>query len=731
MFCTKCGTHIPANAKFCIKCGEKAIMTDNSIAEQQLPVKSSVSKAKKYIWFGCGAVFLLAVAALLIFVVFAGGAQGPLLGNTIQTKFINDCSQVFEEAFSDMSTGTLERIMTEPFDVEMDIKYESNEAKEDIKLEMAYDLYNLGIKLNAGSDIYKMLLSEDMLYIELADRIHGLKFESDEDLQKPMPLEERLLALSGSLSQEEDFDNAKLLELLINSIEESCFETSRTKTTLEMDKDDICDMLNSFDDTLKKDEQLKDTLNDLFEQKTGDDLDISGFFESAEKMDEIHMVFDIEYENSKPAGLKASLEDENGSNIIFEFDYKKDKRKMDFELYIESYDDIETQAKIYYGKNADGFDYKAFLSYLGETVVIKGEEQQKENEFEGEITIEQSSRQEFVVIEYDGEINFGMPHYDVNKDRRFMMETDNADIADDYETFIFNLIMGDFYDTDESEDYFNDEPEEYEEIEYEKMKIGIVLPENDGYYELLLNALEEKLTDGGYEISAMFSHNDLQQELISIEDLIIIDEADAIILEPAGDITASVMIAQECGVMMLLLSDSENETNSAVIPDFKELGFTAGFYANGDIFIINREKEETVSQTIESSFLDAVENKEEAQLLGIDYSNCDSGKAVDITQNMLMAYPGINNVACFDPNVSAEVFKTLNNNGFCGNFICYADEAQIEEMKSKKGGMQITFLFFTVDDIAQECVRQMESVLSGMSEPYISYLPVSVDSSLD
>ena len=90
MFCPKCGSTIPDDALFCGECGQQAAIrpetdskenTENT--KQPLKEKSKLSKkSKMLIWISCGAALLLAIAAVLVFVVFTDGEVKPVSDST-------------------------------------------------------------------------------------------------------------------------------------------------------------------------------------------------------------------------------------------------------------------------------------------------------------------------------------------------------------------------------------------------------------------------------------------------------------------------------------------------------------------------------------------------------------------------------------------------------------------------------------------------------------------------
>ena len=128
MFCQNCGSPIAEGNRFCMNCGAPAAAVNQAIGDTTtvpegisgqpeiqpkdpygyIPPKGSIpppyapygayapasakkrmsSKARGLMWGGVGLATALAIAAILVFVVFAGGA-GLLSGNTVQTRFVN------------------------------------------------------------------------------------------------------------------------------------------------------------------------------------------------------------------------------------------------------------------------------------------------------------------------------------------------------------------------------------------------------------------------------------------------------------------------------------------------------------------------------------------------------------------------------------------------------------------------------------------------------------------
>ena len=308
MFCNNCGGEIPEGSAFCVKCGAKVngapATGQQTYAQQpysQQPYggqppygQPPKKKSKAWIFIAVGAVLLLAIAAVLIFVVFGGGGGGwPFKGNTTQTKFANDAVEVFAGAFEGMGNQNMEKVMNEPFDIEMEVSVDTGVFPVEVSLATAYDEEVLGVQADVMGQDITVQLDEDVLYLSMYGQVQGYEFDTDADLSGPMTLEARLEALAEGMADNPDVDYLMVAEAMLNSISEDCFEKSGNEATLTMTQDDVVDMLNTLQEMADKDDDLADALDDL-------DMDLDDAIEEAEDMDDFELVCTITYDGGSP-----------------------------------------------------------------------------------------------------------------------------------------------------------------------------------------------------------------------------------------------------------------------------------------------------------------------------------------------------------------------------------------------------------------------------------------------
>lgn len=465
MYCSNCGTKITDDSFFCVVCGAK-INSVSQIPQQtkgQMPYrqmkygqspdssKSKKRKVKPILLITGGAALLIAIALVVFFVVFAGDGW-PLSGNTVQTRFINDAVQVFSGAVPDISAANTERVLTEPFDIELELTGGTSGYTSDVTAAFVYDEQKLGIYLEPeNSDSTVLLLDEDTIYTSSYGYVGGLRFDNDTDLSNNMTLMERIAALLQSVGSEYDIDNQKLLEMLINSINEDCFVKKSDTTKLTLDMDDLVDALDTFSDKLDEDEALSDQLEDMIDDMFGTSIKASSLISlvssqlkaEANEID-FKLVWAIRYDGSVPVGMELSYDDGSDyDSFTFQFEYENTSDGKNITLDVTS---GSMKAKGELSVAVDGSDINLngkFVTYYGGeqyfSYKIKGSASAKGEDIEGSFKVTDDNNSIF--IDYDGTMVFGMPEDMVEDDDRFDIETRQAYVQNISDMFNLDSII--------------------------------------------------------------------------------------------------------------------------------------------------------------------------------------------------------------------------------------------------------------------------------------------------
>lgn len=464
MFCGKCGAQVNEGEQFCSSCG--AQVSGSGVSQQQgqqqaysqqpdygqqqpyggqyVYQQPPKKKSLKALWISIAVVLVLAIAAVVLFVysgVITGGAGGGILsGNTTQTKFVNDSVKVFENAFSGMSSDTMNKMAQQPFDLTMDVSANILGTTQKMTLDAAYDKHDLGISIDASGQSVNVLLLEDALYIAENGEVKGIKLNSTTDLSKPMSLEDRLTAIIKDLSNatgktiKTQLDYKKLAEMLVNSIDESCFDKSSSEVTLTLTMKDVINTLNTFSDKLDKDKALSDSLNDYLKEATGQTIDVATTLKSSLSMlssqldsTDFKLVWTVSYDNGAPNNMEIKYTDES-NDVDVTFGYDKKESGNDIDLGVTSNGNQIAKLTFSYEKKADGLDYSGTVVASGQSIAIDGNEKQSGDKITGNMTL--TNQGEKVSIDYDETLKFGMPSKNVQDDSRFKVDTSSADMED-------------------------------------------------------------------------------------------------------------------------------------------------------------------------------------------------------------------------------------------------------------------------------------------------------------
>lgn len=456
MYCIKCGAPVSEGEQFCSACGEKVEPAGAQQPAVQQPSAEPMvqpaygtyghpmqgKKKSPLLWVLIGVAAVLAIAAVIIFVVLPGGqsAFGPLRGDTTQTKFVNDGAAFFADAFQGLGSDTFSRMAKEPFDLDYDMTVEAEGQNLPMSINAAYDEKTLGFSADTMGVKIIMLLEGDTMYQSMGGlfggSVNGIRFKTDADLSKPMPLQERIAALTegistgGALTQE---DMMKLAEMFVNSIDEKCFKKTGDEWTLTMNEADVKNLLSTFKEKLSGDKELLSALESQINQSSAEDVDlIKQIDEAIASLETSGLKFSlaasISYKGGKPAGLSLSLDDgTTKADVSFKSEKTAQGAKIDFD--VAANDAKVADGSISYEKKADGVEFGVTINAENQTISLNGSEKQDKDRTTGEITINVPQTEE-IIIEYEGTLKFGKPEKDVAEDDRFEVDTENATVTD-------------------------------------------------------------------------------------------------------------------------------------------------------------------------------------------------------------------------------------------------------------------------------------------------------------
>lgn len=751
MYCYKCGSPVNDGELFCSACGARQgePAQGGQPAQQPLqppysqqpvqppygqplqPAQPPKKKSKKFLWIGIAAALVLAIAAVVVFVVLpAMGGGGPLSGNTVQTKFINDNVKVFSGAFSGLGSDTFEKLLKEPFDISVDITSEIGGETFTATVEAAYDKKSLGFSAESGGVVAaRMLLLEDTLFAESGDNVTGLKFASEADLSKTMALSDRIKALAEGLTGsagKTKLDYKKLAELFVNSISADCFKSSGSVTTLTLTPDDITDTLKTFTDKLGKDKKLKEELEDFLKDVSGTTVDIEQVLKTAvDAMEatkdaaDFELVWELAYEGGVPVSLELEA-NSNGESINFKFAYSKRDGGNDITFALHTPEEsADVTGKISYKKTSGGITYNAGITAADGTLKIDGSEKWSGGNVEGKISISVPNSGDYSLT-YKESIKFSMAN--VEDDNRFSMDTSGADITGISSLLDYFMVAGSSGPAKIPDPFeipsVSEEPA-VSEAPSASDQIGLIVPNTDGgYYKELASAIEKELAYYGGELTVAATDYDASTEKTQVS-LMLAQGMDGIIIVPMADNAGLASMQSEAsaaGVPFVVLSDFSDGSYDAVTRNFESAATTLAGYCSGNIYAISAMQEVQFSAVLEEGFTAAL--GADAALLGIGYSQFDSEEAVKLTEAALGNYPDLSTVVCFDPFCSQAVLNTLNVNGFAGTLICFVEEDIMYEMTAApQGSTYVTYMYFSVSDEAYNAVSRIYEIKGGDTVP--------------
>ena len=452
MHCKNCGSEIPAGSLFCIHCGERADAVLSASPAPQVQVappdapypyapqpaaKKPLGKGKKALIFGGGGAVVLAVVLILIFTLSGGG--GPLSGNTVQTRFVNENARFLAGMLDDFSTVDMSRMMSEPFEYTVEVSMESDGFSSNQEIAMAYDKQALGVTVDSDYSTMTLLLA-DALVVESNGYVQVIEFDTDADLDAAMSLKDRILALMDTGDVKVDYK--KLIEMFVNSIPQDCFEKTGEQFVMTLEVDDLVDTLNAFAESLEEEKDIDEAFRDVIKEASGRSRNLSDLVQdAADQLDAVagyvdfEIVWELAYEKGAPSALSISFEEASGySDFTLDMEYENVSGGKDIEVSLESaggYSDFTMEMTT--TQTSGGLKLEGEARVSDQTVTFMGYQQWDGENFS--IMADAESDGETASIKQEGTISFGMPDKDVQSDRRFDIDTDDA-----YYTDLFDLF---------------------------------------------------------------------------------------------------------------------------------------------------------------------------------------------------------------------------------------------------------------------------------------------------
>ena len=769
MYCLNCGAEIPEDSAFCASCGARVEAQsgppqydqpansqpqyDQSYGQQpyvqqpydqqpygQPPYGQQPPPKKKltWLWIVGGIILALGIAAILIFVVFKVGSDEPggiggeeelLSDDTVQAKFINDGVEVFSNAFSGLGSGELDRLADEPFDIDMEFSIDTGGFPMSMTLTSAYDKEKLGMLAEVMGQEVMLLLDEDTLYVsDPYGDVTGYRFDTDEDLTKPMSLKKRIQTLLKGMSTESGADYMLMVQAMVESINEDCFDTDGDKTTLTLSPDDIVDMLETLADKAEADDDLSDTLDDM-------DLDIDDAIDSVEDADDFELTITVEYDRGDAVNLEVDYESEydyDAFNLQFGYEESGDSREITLDIETD-YQGIEASLTITKDGVEIEYDGELTVSYDGtpyETYTLEGTTSWDGDEVEGSFTVADDYDNEYT-LEYSGTVAFGMPEDMVEDDNRFDMDTDDADIEDVSDLFGSGLgypavaIQEPVYPSTEVSVAVVSEESTYAGG---TGVIAVILPTGGtSYYDALVEALSNEASYYGWTIEVYTTNYDYMGEENQLE-MVLWGGYDAVIIDPYNLYDSDIQDLEDMcnanGVPCVMLLD-EGETPDgnagAVWFDLEYAGADLAYLCPlGNVFVISNDTLNETYYVQEGLFYNStygIADYTDISVLDVQYAY-DISSVSDVVANALVAYD-IDTVICTNPGLTPLVFEELESYGFEGNMLCYAYETSMEETYPYATSTSMSYEYFSISDIAYYSIMAVADQVEYGSYPQV------------
>jgi ABC-type sugar transport system substrate-binding protein len=703
------------------------------------PKKGMSKKAKALMFGGIGLVAVLGIAAILIFVVFAGGAW-PLSGNTIQTRFVNDGARVLAGAFSDFSVLKMPDISDQPFDLESSISVKGEEAgletPASMDFDIAYDQQTLGVVADLGYLQLKMLLLEDTLYVDSGYGATGIRFDTDADLSKPMSLKNRLAALSKNNSA---VDYKKLVEAFLNSIDEKCFDKNSKTFTLELTALDLQDALDAFSKKLDSDKALRDEMENMLESMGQKDVDTDEMLSQAiSGLDyaDFNVIMEIAYEDGAPVAINITAE-EGGTTTEILFGYEKSGDSKIITLDIDGESDyadgtIELTVK----KTGEGLDLDGSISSYESLYELSGSLRKSGNSLSGSFDVSGNGT-DYGTVEFDCSIKTGAPSKAVEDDKRFKIDTSEAEVQDLEDALGYSLpYMG----MNATAPAVSAAPEVSAVpsmapvataapaiAEYSIM--GVLLPSNEGdYYSDMIDAYEDLADQYGVTVMLEYADYDTSTQQAQAQ-MLLASGVDVLIVEPVYADTAAAILsmASAAGVPVVFTgADSQqNGSENYVTMDFNEAGsMIASMCPPGDICVISSMEGISMSTDMENGLQDRLDDTAGYTIVDKEYAIFDAEAGKTLASEMIDKYSDASAIVCLDPMAAEGALQVLSEAKYDGKVVVFIDHYNLGPLQTQSTGLDVSYVYFDLQDMAKSAFFIAQDLRNGTLSEHASILPI-------
>jgi Transcriptional regulators len=530
--------------------------------------------------------------------------------------------------------------------------------------------------------------------------------------------------------------------MLLNSIDEECFERRGDTATLTLKADDLVDTLKTFADKLDEDEELSEQLEDLVGADVSALISLAtGYLEEAADEMDFELVWTISYDGGKPVGTEISYDDGTDyGSFDFLFEYEKTSDGKDITMNVTA-GGMETKGEL--SVSIDGNDMELdgniTVSYGGEQYAsydIKGSSSVDGEEVEGsfEFTDDYST----VSVEYSGTMAFGMPEDMVEDDDRFDLDTSGAyvqDISDifsvDRFTSGFGFGSGGGWYTEPAVSAAAPSEEVSAAPAYSTGVIGVILPTvNTTYYITLRDNLISEASYYGWELS-VYTTDYMGSEQAALQALLA-EGCDAVIIDPIGLNDYSIQslegVCIEAGMPCVMLLDEGETADGSVSAVWYDLAYSGAdmayyvySYYDGDVFVIGGDVASNEAYYVESGlYYDStygISYNANVSVVGTAYASDYSSTAVMI-DDALTAYSP-DTFVCTDADISYEVLQALEAQGFTGNLICYTYETAMNEMYDINYYTYIVYEYYDISDVAYDCILAVVDQIEYYYSPQV------------
>jgi len=258
-----------------------------------------------------------------------------------------------------------------------------------------------------------------------------------------------------------------------------------------------------------------------------------------------------------------------------------------------------------------------------------------------------------------------------------------------------------------------------------KPVIGFIIAGPDYYYQCMESGVRKAAKEKGYDVITLNSENKAEKELANMEDMIS-KKVDAIVLLVANSVSSqkAIQLANAAKIPVILngtAADGPAKPAVRTYYAFDDMGKAAGEWVvknmpdGGEVGIVEGLPGISVAEPITASFEKAVAANPKIKIVSKQPADFNRQKALDVSANMLQAFPNIKLIYTHNDDMAMGVIKSIEQAGKSDQIWLISDNANPEGVQAIKAGKLKGSVAQSPAYDGEQDVQLIDDILHGRS----------------